>query len=214
MTDYQTDYQVVTAVLRSLGYMGFSGLLGILLWVLASIGLTTIANRRGLRNGWLSWLPVGYDWTIGNIADQYRYLARGEVRSRRKALLALSIVNFIMNAIVVVVGVGAIFNVLLHAIAADIDTILYAALSSLGSVIVVAVVNLGVGIALFVLRCIALYDVYASTSLGDETLFLVLTILFPVTRPFFLFCNRNKDTGMPRRQPDHLADHEHPPVEF
>ena len=199
MTDYQTDYQVVTAVLRSLGYMGFSGLLGILLWVLASIGLTTIANRRGLRNGWLSWLPVGYDWTIGNIADQYRYLARGEVRSRRKALLA---------------RVGAIFNVLLHAIATDIDTILYAALSSLGSVIVVAVINLGVGLALFVLRCIALYDVYASTSLGNETLFLVLTILFPVTRPFFLFCNRDKDTGMPRRQPDHLADHEHPPVEF
>ena len=59
MTDYQTDYQVVTAVLRSLGYMGFSGLLGILLWVLASIGLTTIANRRGLRNVWLSWRPVG-----------------------------------------------------------------------------------------------------------------------------------------------------------
>ena len=181
-----TDYQVVTAALWYLGSVGFSGLLGILLWVLASIGLTTIANRRGLRNGWLSWLPVGYDWTIGNIADQYRYLARGEVRSRRKALLALSIVNFIMNAIVVVAGVGAILNVLLHAIAADIDAILYAALSSLGSVIVVAVVNLGVGIALFVLRCIALYDVYASTSLGNETLFLVLTILFPVTRPFFL----------------------------
>ena len=66
-----TDYQVVTAVLRYLGSASFSGLLGILLWVLASIGLTTIANRRGLHNGWLSWLPVGYDWTIGNIADQY-----------------------------------------------------------------------------------------------------------------------------------------------
>lgn len=214
MTDYQTDYQVVTAVLRSLGYMGFSGLLGILLWVLASIGLTTIANRRGLRNGWLSWLPVGYDWTIGNIADQYRYLARGEVRSRRKALLALSIVSFFMNATVVVASVGAIFNVLLYTMTTDTNAIIYAVLSSLGSVIVVAVINLGVGLALFVLRCIALYDVYASTSLGNETLFLVLTILFPVTRPFFLFCNRDKDTGMPRRQPDHLADHEHPPVEF
>ena len=40
-----TDYQVVTAALWYLGSVGFSGLLGILLWVLASIGLTTIAKR-------------------------------------------------------------------------------------------------------------------------------------------------------------------------
>ena len=139
MVDYQTDYQVVTAVLRCLGSASFSGLLGILLWVLASIGLTTIANRRGLRNGWLSWLPVGYDWTIGNIADQYRYLARGEIRSRRKALLALSIVNFIMNAIVVAASISAIFNVLLYTMTTDTNAIIYAVLSSLGSVAVVAV---------------------------------------------------------------------------
>ena len=94
MTDYQTDYQVVTAVLRSLGSWAFPACWASCCGCFASIGLTTIANRRGLRNGWLSWLPVGYDWTIGNIADQYRYLARGEVRSRRKALLALSIVSF------------------------------------------------------------------------------------------------------------------------
>lgn len=209
-----TDYQVVTAVLQTLGSLGFSSLFAILLWVLASIGLTTIANRRGLRNGWLSWLPVGYDWTIGNIADQYRYLARGEVKSRRKALLALSIANFVMSVVVTVACIGAVGNVLLYAVTTDVDAIVYAILSSLGSVLFVAVINGGVGIALFVLRCMALYDVYASTSLGNETLFLVLSILFPVTRPFFLFCTRNKDTGMPRRQPDHLADHEHPPVEF
>ena len=41
MTDYQTDYQVVTAVLRSLGYMGFSGLLGILLLSLIHISEPT-----------------------------------------------------------------------------------------------------------------------------------------------------------------------------
>lgn len=209
-----TDYQVVTAALQALGSLGFSSLFTILLWVLASIGLTTIANRRGLRNGWLSWLPVGYDWTLGNIADQYRYLARGEIRSRRKALLALSIANLIMGVVVTVASIGAIVNVLLYSMTTDIESIVLAVVSSLGSVGFVAIINLGVTIALVVLRFIALYDVYASTSLGNETLFLVLSIIFPVTRPFFLFCNRNKDTGMPRRQPDHLADHEHPPVEF
>ena len=33
-------------------------------------------------------------------------------------------------------------------------------------------------------------------------LFLVLSIVFSVTEPFFLFFNRNKDGGMPPRRPD------------
>ena len=78
----------------------------------------------------------------------------------------------------VVASVGAIFNVLLHAIATDIDTILMRAVLA-GQRDRCGGGQSGCGPALFVLRCIALYDVYASTSLGNETLFLVLTILFP-----------------------------------
>ena len=48
----------------------------------------------------------------------------------------------------------------------------------------------------------AIYDVYRSLDPKNSVMYLVLSIVFPVTEPCFLFFNRNKDAGMPpRRQP-------------
>jgi hypothetical protein len=49
----------------------------------------------------------------------------------------------------------------------------------------------------------ALYDVYRSLDPANAVLYLVLSILFSPTEPFFLFFNREKDLGMPprKRQP-------------
>ena len=46
----------------------------------------------------------------------------------------------------------------------------------------------------------ALYDVYTSMDPKNSVVFTVLSILFNVTEPFFLFFNRNKDAGMPPRK--------------
>ena len=46
----------------------------------------------------------------------------------------------------------------------------------------------------------AMYDIYVSMDPGNSILYLVLSILFHVTEPFFLCCNRNKDGGMPPRR--------------
>ena len=52
----------------------------------------------------------------------------------------------------------------------------------------------------------ALYDVYTSCTPQNNVVFLVLSILFSVTEPFFLFFNRNRDDGMPpRKQPQREA---------
>ena len=57
-------------------------------------------------------------------------------------------------------------------------------------------------IAYAVFRYMALYDIYKSLDPENCVLFLVLSILFGVTEPFFLFFSREKDGGMPpRKQP-------------
>jgi hypothetical protein len=43
-------------------------------------------------------------------------------------------------------------------------------------------------------------DLYASCCPENQVLFLVLSILFNVTLPFFVFACRNKDGGMPPRK--------------
>ena len=61
---------------------------------------------------------------------------------------------------------------------------------------------IGISIAYAVFRYMALYDIYKSLDPANCVLFLVLSILFGVTEPFFLFFSRNKDDGMPpRKQP-------------
>jgi hypothetical protein len=55
-------------------------------------------------------------------------------------------------------------------------------------------------IAYLVIRFMALYDVYRSVDPANSVLYLVLSILFGATEPFFLFFNREKDLGMPPRK--------------
>jgi len=71
--------------------MLFAGALSMVVYVLHSLSLYTIAGRRGIRHGWLAWIPMGNLWILGSIADQYQYVAKGKVKNRRKLLLGLSI---------------------------------------------------------------------------------------------------------------------------
>ena len=64
---------------------------------------------------------------------------------------------------------------------------------------------------------IALYDLYTSVNPPCNVLFLVFSILFNVTMPFFIFFNRKLDGGMPPRcevpQPPVGIDLPAPPVQ-
>lgn len=59
-----------------------------------------------------------------------------------------------------------------------------------------------ISIVLMVFQYIALYDLFCSCNPENSTMFLVLSILFGVARPFFIFADRNKDLGMPPRKPE------------
>ena len=162
-------------------------------YILHSLGLYTIASRRGIRHSWLAWLPVGNVWILGSIADQYQYVAKGKIKSRRKLLLGLNIgliaaaTGWIVALLVIaIMSEGAVGGVL-----AAVLIILLGYLAFL----IMAVVTL-------VYQYICCYDLYNSCNPGNAVLFLVLSIIFPVTLPFFVFACRKKDLGMPpRKQP-------------
>ena len=167
-------------------------LLNIAGYVLTGLALYTLAQRRGIRNGWLAWIPVLNCWLIGSLSDQYRYVVRGEIRSKRKILLVLSIVLF-----------GLIIALASCAIAAAVNLAMGFRGEMMG--IVIAVVAMGLALAAVsilnaVIYFIALSDIYRSMDPENASLFLVLSILFNVTEAFFLFFNRNKDLGMPPRK--------------
>ena len=184
------------------GLLGIpASLIQIAAYVLSSLALYTIANRRGLNHAWLSWIPVANVWILGSIADQYRYVARGEIKSKRKVLLTLNIISAVLTAVMVCLCIGAVVGAFSGAIMGrPEDVILQNLLGTLAGMLGLIVPILGVAIAAAIIRYMALYDLYSSCDPDNKTVFLVIGILFGITEPVFLFLCRNKDLGMPPRR--------------
>ena len=174
-----------------------TSLFSIAAYVLTSLAIYAIARRRGLRKPWLAWIPVVNCWLLGSISDQYQYVVKGETKARRKWLLGLGLAHALMTLMLVSLAVTAVTGLIFsgpgygmgRAVAAPV-------LGILGLTLPLAAVS----IAYLVIRFMALYDVYRSVDPGNSVLYLVLSILFSPTEPFFLFFNRDKDLGMPPRK--------------
>ena len=83
-----------------------SVLLGIASYVLTSMALYSLASRRGIGKAWLSWVPILNVWIVGSLSDQYRYVVKGQCKSKRKILLILKLVSVIFVLAAVIAGGG------------------------------------------------------------------------------------------------------------
>ena len=176
-------------------------LFGIATYVLSSMALYTMATRRGLSKAWLSWIPVVNVWILGSLSDQYRYVVKGQYKSKRKILLALRLVAALMAVILIVAVIFLLVDVVNGAMYGVYqDTMTRMVMGPVFGIVGLCVPLIGVSIAAAVIRYMALYDVFHSMDPNNSVMFLVLSILFGITEPFFLFFNRNKDEGMPPRR--------------
>ena len=172
-----------------------TGLFGIAAYILTSLAIYTVSRRRGLQKPWLAWIPVVNCWLLGSISDQYQYVVKGETKSKRKWLLVLNITKAVLTLTVVVLAAVAIAGAAFgrHGMG---QSVVGPVIGILGVVLPLVAAH----IACLVIRYMALYDVYRSMDPGNSVLYLVLSILFTPTEPFFLFFNREKDLGMPPRK--------------
>lgn len=175
-------------------------LISIAVYVFTALGLYTLAQRRGLRHPWLAWIPVANVWILGSLSDQYRYVVRGQVRSKRKALLTLNIISAVMGVVMVVVIMAAVIRCVFSFRGASETEIVNALMGSIMGVLALCVPWAGIAIASAVLSYMALYDIYTSCDPANNTVYLVLSILFGFTQAIFLFLCRNRDDGMPPRR--------------
>lgn len=204
MNFYWDTYMMEEAVLALIPVLTSavpSSLLGIASYVLTSMALYTLASRRGIGKAWLSWVPVLNVWIIGSLSDQYRYVVKGQHKAKRKVLLILNLLNILISVLLLVVAGGIVADLIngaVYGISENemISTIMGSALGAVGLCLPMA----GIAIAGAVIRYMAMYDIYTSMDPANSILFLVLSILFHVTEPFFLFFSRNKDGGMPPRK--------------
>lgn len=177
----------------------------IALYVLQALGVYKIAQRRGIRNPWMAWVPLLHMWTLGSISDQYRYVVKGQYRYNRTVLTVLGAVNLVLSIVFNVlyaVSWASVLSKLPAVINGVFDANMLGAMlqNTMGNTLWVSAANALVALAALVIRYICLYDLFASCWPKYKVLLLVLGILFPVALPVFLFICRNQDQGMPPRR--------------
>lgn len=171
-----------------------SGIFGVVCYVLRSMALYTIAQRRQIRNAWLAWVPVLSCWILGSLSDQYRYVVKGQIKAKRKWLIGLNIAKLILGTAAFILALLALGDALHYGDFAQ------PFLKSLFRTLIFGLPVACIGVAVTVIRFMALYDVYMSLEPENAILFLVLSILIKIVEPFFLFFSREKDLGMPPRR--------------
>lgn len=187
---------VATMAAFLLGLTVLGILVRLAVYVVRSFSMYIIADRRWLDHCWLAWIPVGRDWLLGALSDDYRHRMDGKRQYRGRILLGLSIASVVLGILgtfplLMMIGLelggGFVFTEMLFAVIA-ID-------------VVAGVLGLAVGIARLVFHHMSIYDVYRSCMPKYSVLFLVLGIFLGFLEPFFLMACRNKDDGLRKEKP-------------
>ena len=180
------EEMMMSVLLILLGVLAVALLVSVIFWIISSLSLQSIARRRGIRNAWLAWVPIGNQWILGSIADQYQHLIQGKITSRRKILLWLGLANFVVSVI------GGILSGVIGATAQTEEQMMVFSVVNLVS----SLGGMALGITVLVFYHMSNYDLYRSCNPKNAVTFLVLGIIFPVAQPFFYLSCRKKDLGM------------------
>lgn len=188
------------------GFIAASGVLGVKMVFWLTIGLvgyvlqaaacSRIARRRGIHHSWLAWVPVGRQWLLGCISDQYQSLVKGRTKNKRRILLVLDLVVNV-GAVALIAMVASLMTTGILEMNHITDALWMSAIQDMIGILLLALVLSGVSVALVVVQYFALYDVYTSCDSYNNVIYLVLSILIGWLTPLLLFLCRNKDQGMP-----------------
>ena len=171
--------------------------ISVVMYVLESVGLYTIAKRRNISNPWLAWIPFGVYWIMGSISDDYHLRANGKVKNRRMTLL----IWYIVLIALAIFTIGTVVNMVIGTVDFSSGTTnQYALLGDAALIVIAYLLLLVCSIVVTVLMYMALYDLYASCDPDNKVLYLVLGIFVNVLMPILIFICRNKDGGMPAPQ--------------
>ncbi len=166
-------------------------------YVMTSLSLMTIAKRRGIKNAWLAWIPVGNYWILGSITSEYD--GRNGIKRRwDKVLLTLGIIA----AACVVVFLAAVVVVVITAIGSDAYMYAIDAVTPMiiGPAILFFVAYFGLvltSVAVSFVALVCYYKLFESTVPEKSLKYFLLSMLCPFAAPICLFLCRNKGYELP-----------------
>ena len=156
----------------------------IVLYIFESIALYTIAKNRGIKNAFLSFIPVAEYYILGKVYDDISATMNKKTgyAARMVVLASFSLASAVFAC--VFFGMSVVMG---YAGGISVPFLILA--------IPFVLVQIGCTVALLIFTLISLYAVYKEYVPSNAVLFLVLSVIIPVTMPFLLFSIRNKKSG-------------------
>ncbi len=150
-------------------------LISIAFYVFNSLMLYKLAQKRGVENAWLAWIPYGNMWILGKISGPIMLFGKWKIEKPELILLltpiALIVIGWIFGMFSIIPFIGLLF-------------------------VVIATIISWIGdIAYAIFRALALYRIYSAYVSKKTTLtYSILDIFFfSVTTPFFFASILKKD---------------------
>lgn len=165
-------------------------------YIVTSLSLYTIGSRRLIKNSWLSWLPIGREWVLGSIADEYDG-KNGVNHKWRKILLTLDIIGYfgviLVFIVYIVIAVLAITGTTIAGFdfARPSATVGFA--SAIIAVIIAYIASFACLMAVQILSYICYFKLYESTVPKKAVKYLLISLLVPFGMPICLY--KAKDQG-------------------
>ena len=158
-------------------------------YILQSKAMYAIAQRRGIENPWMAWVPFCNSWMLGAISDQYQQAVWGDVKNRRKSLLIWHIVYTVVLSLYTNVCMFFAFATE----EGDEDLLIVLLLFFLLAILAF----IAASVIYLIQYYKALFDLFRSSDPGRSMMYLMLSIFVQFPLPFFMYSCRNKDDGMP-----------------
>lgn len=164
--------------------------IGIASYVMTSLSLYTIANRRQIKNPWLAWIPLANYWIVGSIADDYDE-QRGIKRKWRVALLTMALIFFgVFVAFYAVLIAWIVFMVVKSQYGYYVEPTMHGIFAIIIPIYLVLIVFAMLGMALQFCQVICIYKIFESTVPEKALKYILLYILVPLAGPICLMRSR------------------------
>ncbi len=168
--------------------------IGIVNYILTSLSLYRIADRRQIVNPWLAWLPFACNWIVGSIADDYDE-RNGIKRKWRVALLTLSLL-----AVAGFIAAYAVMFIILFSMALNSDSAEFTSGEALVIIIpfyIFFFAAIIAAVALGFCQAICIYKIFESTVPEKSLKYMLLYLMVPLAGGICLFKCRDKGYSKP-----------------
>ncbi len=166
--------------------LGFASIIGIVSYVFQSIGLYRMAKNLGFNNCWMAWVPFFSTYIFGKIGSKY---VKRDGRPSAKFggwLIGLEIALFlVLTGFIVSLVLTVIFGISMET--AGVNSPSPSFLGGVISMLFTYLAILGISIAFSVIYYIAYWRMLSIFDSSNATAFLIISILFSITLPFFIF---------------------------